>query len=122
MPQSVLSRCSSSASALWTTNIKRSEVLKGLCVCVCVCVCQCGGGRQTQVTLLVPWWPRARGHAPTFHPPGTTDLEGIPSLQVPDQCISFVDQYDQFIQQQLLSSLLGFSFLPVCKIRGTFRL
>ncbi|MED6276744.1 hypothetical protein CHARACLAT_006147 [Characodon lateralis] len=88
----------------------------------CVCVCVCGGGRQTQVTLLVPWWPRARGHALTFHPPGTTDLEGIPPLQVPDQCISFVDQYDQFIQQQLLSSLLGFSFLPVCKIRGTFRL
>ncbi|KAG7228444.1 hypothetical protein INR49_007617 [Caranx melampygus] len=36
------------------------------------------------------------------------------SYSVPDQCVSFVDQYDQLIQQQLLSSLLGLGLLPVC--------
>lgn len=35
-------------------------------------------------------------------------------VQVPDQRVPFVDQYDQFIQQQLLSSLLGLRLLPVC--------
>lgn len=39
------------------------------------------------------------------------------SIQVPDQRVPFVDQYDQFIQQQLLSSLLGLGLLPVCKQR-----
>ncbi|KAA8583521.1 hypothetical protein FQN60_014729, partial [Etheostoma spectabile] len=34
--------------------------------------------------------------------------------KVPDQRVSFVDQYDQLIQQQLLSSLLGLRLLPVC--------
>lgn len=41
-------------------------------------------------------------------------------IQVPDQRVSFVDQYDQLIQQQLLSSLLGLRLLPVCNdSRGT---
>lgn len=39
------------------------------------------------------------------------------SIQVSDQRVPFVDQYDQFIQQQLLSSLLGLGLLPVCNQR-----
>lgn len=35
-------------------------------------------------------------------------------VQVPDQRVSLVDQYDQLIQQQLLPSLLGLGLLPVC--------
>lgn len=34
-------------------------------------------------------------------------------IQVPDQGIAFIDQNDQLIQQQLLSSLLGLRLLPV---------
>lgn len=34
-------------------------------------------------------------------------------IQVPDQGVAFVDQNDQLIQQQLLSSLLGLRLLPV---------
>lgn len=41
-------------------------------------------------------------------------------IQVSDQRVAFVNQYDQFIQQQLLSSLLGLRLLPVCNnSRGT---
>lgn len=39
------------------------------------------------------------------------------SIKVSDQRVPFVDQYDQFIQQQLLSSLLGLGLLPVCNQR-----
>lgn len=35
-------------------------------------------------------------------------------VQVPDQRVPLVDQYDQLVQQQLLSSLLGLRLLPVC--------
>lgn len=41
-------------------------------------------------------------------------------IQVSDQRVSLVDQYDQLIQQQLLSSLLGLRLLPICNdSRGT---
>lgn len=46
------------------------------------------------------------------------DLLLLLSIQVSDQRVPFVDQYDQFVQQQLLSSLLGLSLLPVCNHRN----
>lgn len=42
-------------------------------------------------------------------------------VQVPDQRVPLVDQYDQLVQQQLLSSLLGLRLLPVCNDTHGFR-
>lgn len=99
----------------------------------------CQGPRSDLSPLLAPWiWRRslilllqAGSGTSVKKSRSLWDISVCDSLfflgvQIPDQRVPFVDQYDQFIQQQLLSSLLGFSFLPVCKQeqkkRGTLRL
>lgn len=42
------------------------------------------------------------------------DLLFLLGVQVPHERVPFVNQYDQLVQQQLLSSLLGLRLLPVC--------